>query len=146
MPQKREKVIRKMVEKLGMQDNVSFLGWCSHKEVINAMRSADIFVYPTLIEAAGLGVMEPMAQSMPIASSNTACMPEILKDAGTYFNPFKPNELAAAVEKLIVDDNFREACSKKAFKYAKEYSWERAMREHIEYFEEFVKKDKKNEG
>ena len=43
------------------------------------------------------------------------------------------------VEKLIVDDDFREECSKKAFVYASEYSWERAMREHMEYLGSFVK-------
>ena len=139
VPEKRENVIREMVKKMGMEKRVRFSGWCTHEEVVQAMQRSDIFVYATRIEAAGLGVMEPMAQSMPIASSNTACMPEILKDAGTYFNPFKPNELADAVEKLIVDDAFREECSKKAFAYASEYSWERAMREHMEYFEEFVK-------
>lgn len=137
IPEAREQVIREMVARLGMAERVQFSGWCTHEEVMQAMKRADIFVYPTRIEAAGLGVMEPMAQSMPIASSNTACMPEILKDAGTYFNPFKPQELADAVEKLIVDDAFRETCSKKAYAYASEYSWERAMREHMEYFEAF---------
>lgn len=139
IPKKRENVIRKMVDRLGLQENVLFLGWCNHDEVMQAMSRADIFVYPTCIEAAGLGVMEPMAKSMPIASSNTACMPEILKDAGTYFDPFKPDELAKAVEKLIVDNDFRNKCAKKAFEYASEYSWERAMYEHMKYFEEFVK-------
>ncbi len=138
VPADREQEIKNMVDRIGMADKVKFLGWCSHDEVMQAMRRADIFVYPTRIEAAGLGVMEPMAHSMPIASSNTACMPEILKDAGTFFDPYQPRQLADAVEKLIVDDAFREECSKKAYAYASEYSWERAMREHMEYFEEMI--------
>ena len=66
---------------------------------------------------------------LPIASSNRSSIPETLQDGGLYFDPENPAEIAASVEKIILDPVLREQLSHRASQLAKQYSWERCSKE-----------------
>lgn len=70
-------------------------------------------------------LIEAMASGLPIACSNRGPMSEVLRDAGVYFDPERPDEISAAIKKLIDSPDLRAAHAEKAFVYAQEYSWER---------------------
>lgn len=135
-PQERDEELYRLAENLGLENDIKFSGWKTHKEIFEAMDNSDIFVYPSTVESTGLGVMEAMARGMCVASSNMSCMPEVLKDAGVYFNPNNAEDMAKTLEKLINDPMRREELRKKAFEYSKQYTWENAVKEHCGFFEE----------
>jgi glycosyltransferase involved in cell wall biosynthesis len=87
-----------------------------HNEIPSHLAKAD-----TLVEA--------MAGGLPICCSDRGPMPEILQDAGTYFNPEDPASIAQAVEKLILEGSFRKSVAEKAKVLSSQYSWERCARE-----------------
>lgn len=139
-PMKSELYIKEKANTLGIDDAIVFHGNQSHNKVLEAMDAADIFVYPSAVETTGLGVMEAMARGMCIACSNKSCMPEVLKDAGVYFNPDKPQEIAAAIEKLLQDAALRTALSKKAWELVKQYTWERAVAQTFAFLVKIAEK------
>ena len=66
---------------------------------------------------------------LPIASSNRSSIPETLQDGGLYFDPENPVEIAASVEKIILDPVLRGQLAHRASQLAKQYSWERYSKE-----------------
>lgn len=60
---------------------------------------------------------------MPIVCSDKGPMSEILGDAGVYFDPEKPTEIADVLKKLINSPMIREQKVNVAYKIAKAYTW-----------------------
>jgi glycosyltransferase involved in cell wall biosynthesis len=52
-------------------------------------------------------------------------MPEVLKDAGLYFDPENPIEIANAIRQYLDSPGLRTEKSNASFSLAKQYSWER---------------------
>lgn len=77
-------------------DNVVLLGDCSWKDIKSEMKKADLFLFPSLHEGFPMVILEAMAFSLPIISSNAGAIPDILDNncgivvennkAETYFN------------------------------------------------------------
>lgn len=82
-----------------------------------------------------------MASGIPIACSNRSAMPEILKDAGVYFDPNDEADIARAMEEIIKNPSLAKIKSKKAFEYSKNFNWDKCTKET---FELLVKEGSKN--
>ncbi|MGA2228428.1 MAG: glycosyltransferase, partial [Syntrophobacteraceae bacterium] len=90
---------------------------------------ADLFVYASSCENMPNILIEAMASSLPIACSNRGPMPEVLGDAGLYFDPESPEQIAGAIRELMTGHEKRSECAARAYEYAKQYSWERCARD-----------------
>jgi len=53
--------LEQLTQSLGIEKAVSFCGWLSHAEVLSRMRSADVFVFPTLRDNGAGVVFEALA-------------------------------------------------------------------------------------
>lgn len=94
---------------------------------------ADAFVYASSCENLPNILLEAMAARLPIACSSRGPMPEVLGDAGVYFDPEQPEEIARAIEQLYRDASLRESLAAKAQKRARAFTWERCGRETFEF-------------
>jgi glycosyltransferase involved in cell wall biosynthesis len=90
---------------------------------------ADAFVFASSCENLPNILLEAMAAGLPCACAQRGPMPEVLRDAGVYFNPEKSNEIANAIGALLTDHALREQCAWRAHTYAQAYSWERCAGE-----------------
>jgi glycosyltransferase involved in cell wall biosynthesis len=63
----------------GAPDNVRYEGVVSHAAVAEAMRTADVFVLPTLEDAFGLVLVEAAASGLPVISTTGAGAAEVLQ-------------------------------------------------------------------
>jgi glycosyltransferase involved in cell wall biosynthesis len=116
--------------------SVRYLGPVPHSELDPHYRAADAFVYASSCENLPNILLEAMASGIPIASSDRGPMPEVLRDAGVYFDPEKPAEIAAAVRRYLESSELRQRNVKLALDYASEYSWERCARESFDFLAE----------
>jgi glycosyltransferase involved in cell wall biosynthesis len=91
--------------------------------------AADAFVFASSCENMPNILLEAMAAGLPIASSDRGPMPEILGDAGLYFDPESPQAIEEAVGRLHADPGLCERLAGRAQARAREFSWERAARE-----------------
>lgn len=89
----------------------------------------DLFVFASSCENMPNTLIEGMAAGLPIACSSRGPMPEVLRDGGVYFDPEDAASIAAAVERLIVDEALRGAVSRRGAQLAAEYSWRRCAAE-----------------
>jgi glycosyltransferase involved in cell wall biosynthesis len=58
---------------------------------------ASAVVYPSVYEGYGLPVFEAMCCSAVVLASRVTSLPEVLGDAGTLFDPYSAESIAAAV-------------------------------------------------
>jgi glycosyltransferase involved in cell wall biosynthesis len=93
------------------------------------LAEADVFVFASSCENMPNTLVEAMASGLPIASSNRGPMPEVLQDAGVYFDPEDARSIADAIEPLLIDPTLRDSLAHRAFELARKYSWERCAAE-----------------
>jgi glycosyltransferase involved in cell wall biosynthesis len=53
--------LEQLAKTLGVENSVTFCGWLSHAEVLNRMRSADIFLFPSVRDNGAGVVFEALA-------------------------------------------------------------------------------------
>lgn len=109
-----------------------FLLWSGAKtfESIHCYyQDTDLFVFASSCENLPNILIEAMAAGLPIACSDRGPMPEVLGEAGIYFNPEQPTSIAEVLRKLIYDAPLRAKLADLAMNKAKGYSWERCARD-----------------
>jgi glycosyltransferase involved in cell wall biosynthesis len=63
----RERLVA-LVEARELTDRVAFLGWVDHAAVLERMRQADVFLFPSMHEEGGWAVGEAMAVGLPVVT------------------------------------------------------------------------------
>ncbi|CAN5300352.1 glycosyltransferase family 1 protein [soil metagenome] len=118
--------------------------WTSIEEIPaesmpGAYKDADVFVFASSIEAWPITLGEAMASGLPIACSDRMAMPDILRDAGTYFDPEDPVSIADALRPLLTDPGLRSRCGALAREYAQEFTWERSAAGVVNFLRQVAK-------
>ena len=117
------------------QEFVFYLGDTPHKKIPNLHLQADLFVFASSCETFGISLLEAMAVAMPIACSDRGPMPEVLQDAGIYFNPEQPESIAACLKMLIQDETLSQNLGNKAYSLSQKYSWENCAQDTFSFLQ-----------
>ncbi|WP_238441350.1 glycosyltransferase, partial [Frankia sp. AgW1.1] len=86
--------------------------------------SGDVFVFPSGQETYGITLLEAMACGLPIACSDRMPLPDILRDAGVYFDPAHVAGMTAALRTLLADGDLRVRLGGLAQTYARQHLWQ----------------------
>ncbi|AJE03040.1 glycosyltransferase family 4 protein [Geobacter pickeringii] len=106
------------------------------EQLEEAYQKADAFVFASSCENLPNILLEAMASGLPIACSGRGPMPEVLGDAGIYFDPEKPDEIATALMCLYRDSELRLHLATEAHVRARAYSWGRCALETFSFIEQ----------
>ena len=120
---------------------ISYKGEVPYEKVHELYAAADIGVFASSCETFGQILLEGMSAGLPMACANRSAMPEILGDAGVYFDPEKPGEIAAALRSLIESPALREEKADAAFRRAKAFTWKRCADETFRFLSLAVTKN-----
>ena len=83
----------------------------------------EIFIYPSLYEGFGLPPLEAMSCGIPVITSNTTSIPEVVSDGGILIDPFDENSLTKSMITLLTDEKLNVQLRFKALNRAKNFSW-----------------------
>ena len=120
---------------LGVGDALVLPGWVSPADLEGLYAAAACFVFPSLREGFGLPVLEAMRRGVPVACSNVSAVPEVADDAALLFDPQRPNDLAAAVTRLLSDRGLADELAARGRTRAAEFTWRRAAEETLASYE-----------
>jgi exopolysaccharide biosynthesis WecB/TagA/CpsF family protein len=84
--------------------------------------AAAVYVFPSKFEGFGLSLVEAMDRGVPCCCSKTSSLGEIGEGVAELFDPESPEEIAAALQKLLSGDNAARIAAGRA--RAAEFSWE----------------------
>ncbi len=107
---------------------------------------ADLGLFASSCENMPNILLETMASGLPIACSNKGPMPEMLGEAGVYFDPEQPDEIARALRELIVSPKLRMDFAQASFQRARQYSWQRCAEETFGFLGRVVKDQNGNKN
>jgi glycosyltransferase involved in cell wall biosynthesis len=92
-------------------------------------QAADAFLFASSCENLPNILIEAMTAGLPIACAKRGPMPEVLGDAGVYFDPLKVQEIAEAMRKLINSADLRARVAAQAKELSQAYSWHRCAKD-----------------
>jgi len=92
-----ETSLKHLVETLGLQSHVKFLGFRS--DIPQVLHTLDFFVFPSLREGLPLALLEAMAAKLPVIASRVGGIPEVFGEdpMGQLISPHNVEELSAAM-------------------------------------------------
>jgi glycosyltransferase involved in cell wall biosynthesis len=100
---------------------------------------AAAFVYPSLHEGFGIPVLEAMALGCPVACSDTSSLPEVAGDAAEYFDPTRPDSVAAAIGQIVESPARAHDLRRRGLERVTAFSWERCARETHDVYRRLVR-------
>jgi len=94
---------------LGLGETVTFLGDIPRQALAVEYVGADCFCLPTVQEGFGIVFTEAMAAGLAVVACRAAAVPELVEDrrTGLLVNPRSPEELAMALETLLLNPGLR---------------------------------------
>lgn len=126
--------LRRVHGDLGLGDSAVLLGEVSRAELSVEYVSADCFCLPTIQESFGLVFAEAMAAGLPVVACRAAAVPEIVADGetGLLVSPRRPDELAAAMETVLMNHGLRKALAGQARQRVEAYDLDRVASAFLE--------------
>ncbi|MGE3820549.1 MAG: glycosyltransferase family 4 protein, partial [Isosphaeraceae bacterium] len=128
--------LRNAIDRTGLGDSVHFTGFVPDEELVTFYNRADALVQPSLMEGFGLPPVEAMACGTPVLCSQAGSLPEVVGDAGLYFDPTDVVAMAKALRRIVDDPGLRLILAARAFERAGHYSWPAAASALLDLFED----------
>jgi glycosyltransferase involved in cell wall biosynthesis len=119
----------------GYGKDIIFTGWVEQEDLPAFYSLADLFLYPSNMEAFPIPITEAMACGTPIITSNANGLKEIAGDAAVLVNPSRPEEIAAAIQQVLIDSDLQYSLSAKSLERAKIFRWEKCAEETLAILE-----------
>jgi glycosyltransferase involved in cell wall biosynthesis len=129
-------MIRAAIAEAGLEHRVVFTGFVPDVDLVHLYNQSLALVQPSLMEGFGLPAVEAMACGIPVVSSRAGSLPEVVGDAGLFFDPRNVDSIACALNSIIVNPRQRDDLARRALKRSSLYSWNRAARALLQCFDD----------
>jgi glycosyltransferase involved in cell wall biosynthesis len=96
-------------------------------------QDADAFIFASSCENLPNILIEAMTAGLPIACSKSGPMPEVLGNAGVYFDPVQTQDIAEAMCTLVNSADLRGQLAAQAKELSRAYSWQRCAKDTFEF-------------
>jgi len=111
-----------------LRNRVHFSGYVSDPDLVALYSSALAVAMPSYSEGFGLPAIEAMACAVPVLASDRGALPEVVGDAGLYFDPFDVESISAAIIEMVENHGLRAQLSANALARASCFTWQRAAK------------------
>lgn len=133
--------IFELVQELGLEEKVKFLGYVEQEKLPGIYQGASIFLYPSLYEGFGLPVLEAMASGTPVITSDVSSLPEVAGQAAIMIDPYDEKQLYDSIQHLLVNKGKRQELSRRGSLQAQKFSWEQTARNTLEVYKKVYKEN-----
>lgn len=128
--------LRAQVERLHLQERISFLGFVQDEDLLLLRRAADLFVIPSEAELQSLATMEAMACGLPVIAANAWALPELVhpEENGFLFQPGNSNELAKCIDMLANDTAMKQRMGEESLRIISKHDRGKVLEEWEELY------------
>lgn len=103
---KSDREYPRLIEKARSQNiehQIRELGFVNDQDLRKLYATSSVFFFPSLYEGFGLPPLEALAAGVPVVSSNTSCLPEVLGEAAILVDPTNSDAAAEAIWHVITN-------------------------------------------
>lgn len=118
------------------QPSLEVWPFVSRAEIPSIYAEHEVFVLPSLMEGMPLVLLEAMASGLPIVTSESSGMTDLVEDGhdGLFVIPGDTGSLVRAITKLCRDAELRQRLGKAAQEKMRRYTWVHCARRHLMVF------------
>ena len=126
--------LRDRASQLGLEDRVRILGRIPTPDLHAVYHTAAVLLHVSLYEGFGLPVVEAMAAGLPVITSNLGAMRELGEGAARLVNPLDLDEVAGAIEQVLVDDPLRRRMIEAGRRRTERLTWQTAVERTVHVY------------
>lgn len=129
---------KKLISELGISYGQVIHVAGNDYELIKAYQGATAFIYPSLYEGFGIPPLEAMSFGCPVICSNTSSIPEVVDNAGEYFNPAVPEDISASIERVLSSTERCYELIELGKKRYIQFSWEKCAQTTLDIYQKLL--------
>ena len=131
---KELKNLKLTIKKYDKYNCINYQNFISHSKLIKQYFDADMAVFASTCETFGIPLIEGMAAGLPTVCSRSSVIPEIIGEAGVYFDINDFDSVINAIKEIIDSPKLRSEKAKLGYKKGINYSWEKCSDETFQFF------------
>jgi len=133
-----------IVDLLGISKQVMFMGNQPNKEVANAMKKADLFLFTSVSEDTSTVVLEAVSNRLPVLCFDACGMAKVIDDkVGRKVPLTSPqqsvSDFAGVISELIDNRTLLQSLSNNCAARAQELSWDNKIKQMVELYHQVIK-------
>lgn len=117
-----------------LKKRIIITGYLPDQDLAPIYSQALVFVYPSFYEGFGLPPLEAMQCGVPVITSNTSSLPEVVGDAGILVDPNDDVALHDAIRDLSLYSDKRAKYAAKSLERVKQFSWDRCAQQTVDQY------------
>ncbi len=129
--------LRSTVARYALESRVLFPGFVPDGCLVHLYNRAYALAQPSLMEGFGLPPVEAMACGTPVLSSTAGSLPEVIGNAGAYFDPTDVVAMSGTIHQLCSHREERDRLAAAAVERASHFTWDACARGLMKTFEQF---------
>jgi glycosyltransferase involved in cell wall biosynthesis len=122
----------------GYGQDILFPGWMAQEDLPAVYSLADLYLYPSNLEAFPIPITEAMACGTPIITSNANGLKEIAGDAALLVNPSDTQAISEAITRVLSDSHLRATLSAKGLARSSQFTWEACAKKTLAVMESLI--------
>jgi len=137
---KKEGDILKQISSLNLEEKISFHSGLSQAEVVSLYSSSHICVIPSLYEGFGFGAGEAMACGLPLVSTQSGGLKEVIGRDAVIIEPASSKAIVRAVKDLFSNKEKQLSLSRSGRKRMEnEFNWMKAAKAYEKIYSKTIK-------
>ncbi len=120
------------------RSRVIFTGYIADDDLSAVYSGAKAFVYASRYEGFGLPPLEAMQCGIPVITSNTTSLPEVVGDAGIMVDPDDVEALSQAMLDVLTSSALRQELIAKGLQRARSFSWAKCADDTVEIYRKII--------
>ncbi len=125
-----------LTRQLGLENKVIFAGYIADEDKSALYKGAQLFLFPSHYEGFGLPPLEAMSIGVPVISSNTSSLPEIVENAGILLSPSDELSWVRSIKSILSDRKLHNRYSKLGLIQSQKFSWAKTAAETLMVYKE----------
>lgn len=123
--------VKDVINEFNFEEDVIITGWVPEADMPYIYNGADLFVFPSLYEGFGIPLLEAMACGVPVAASNIASIPEVVKNSALLFDPEDKDDMAEKMARILSDKQLAGELTNGGFLRVKDFSLAKCAHETL---------------
>ncbi|MBI5642853.1 MAG: glycosyltransferase [Deltaproteobacteria bacterium] len=142
-PKESRERLEALAKESGVFERLFFIGSVPDGDLGAVYSLSSAFIFPSLYEGFGLPILEAFASGTPVLAAENSSIPEIVGEAGLYFDGGNAEDIAEKASKLLGDKDLQNSCKEAGLKRAREFSWKKTALDTLALFESALKEERK---